>query len=286
MHCNAFYSFTKTTNSLQEKNINSLQYQGYLDTEDIFTPENNPFSQTLFEINNTSQPKKFDIKENLMLGKRVEAFFRVQIKESDSYEILLENIQIQKEKRTIGELDFILKNTQAETIKHVEVTYKFYLFDPNVKGDEINKWIGPNRNDDLVKKIMKLSSHQFPLLYSQECKETTQLNTDTIKQEVFFKAQLYIPFNLLKHKFLSINSKAICGYYISFEEFKSSKLNQIEYFIPKKQNWLISEKENTTWSSFDAIQEEIGKTIQEKKSPLVWLKNKNGTTQRLFITWW
>lgn len=286
MYCSSFYSFTETINTLENKTRNYLQYQGYLETESLFTTENNPFSQDLFMISSSAKPINIAIKENLMLGKRVEEFFKLQIETSISHKIILENIQVQKEKRTIGELDFILKENAIPQLKHVEVSYKFYLFDPTIKGNEIEKWIGPNRNDDLLKKVTKLSSHQFPLLFSTEAKNQLKLNVTEIKQEVFFKAQLYTPYNSSLNNFDFINTKAIKGYYISYTAFVKSKLQEQEFFIPKKQDWLISPKENTIWYSYDIVIETISESIQLKKSPLIWTKSKNGDTQSLFITWW
>lgn len=271
---------------MKEKEPNLLQYQGYSDTESLFTLYNNPFSQSLFSLKTCKTPANIDIKENLMLGKRVEEFFKLQIHETKHLKILLENIQIQKEKRTIGELDFIIKDNNTQAIKHIEISYKFYLYDPNIGDNELSRWIGPNRNDDLLKKINKLSSHQFPMLFTPESKEKIKIDTENIIQEVFFKAQLYIPYTLSEVNFSQINPKAICGFYISFKDFCSSKLIDLEFYIPKKQHWLISPKENSTWHSFKTILNSLKETIDNKKSPLVWTKNKDGLTNRLFITWW
>lgn len=286
MYCCDFYNFTETIYSLENTNRNNQQYQGYLKTENIFTPENNPLSQKLFEIPQTNKPVSINIKDNLMLGKRVETFFKIQIETEDSHHIVLENKQIQKEKRTIGELDFILKNNATSQLRHIEISYKFYLFDPEIKGNEINKWIGPNRNDNLLKKIEKLSQRQFPLLYSKEAKKQLELDTTKIKQEVLFKAQLFLPYIFPGQEFKSINQKAICGTYISLKEFSKSIFKNQLFLIPEKQDWLISPKENKTWYTYDQILNKLTETIQLKKAPLIWTKSKNGDIQSLFITWW
>ena len=272
--------------TLDEKTRNQLQYQGYLETEPLFTTENNPFSQHLFKLARSTKAINIEVKENLMLGKRVEVFFKLQIEATNSYQIILENIQIQKEKRTIGELDFILKKNEPSQLMHIEIAYKFYLFDPKIEGVEIHKWIGPNRNDDLLKKITKLSKHQFPLLYAEETKQHLELNTREIQQKILFKAQLYIPYNFALNNLALINLKAIRGYYISFNEFLKSELLEQDFFIPNKQDWLISPKENKKWFSSDLVLELISESIQLKKSPLIWTKCKSGKVQSVFIVWW
>jgi len=285
-----FYSFTETVIALNNKHRIYLQYQGYLETASIFTTENNPFSQQLFSLNLIKAPAELAstiaIKENLMLGKRVEAFFKIQIEEENSYKIILKNIQIQKEKITLGELDFILKEKSTSALKHVEVSYKFYLFDPNIEGNEIDKWIGPNRNDNLLKKITKLSEHQFPMLYRNEATKQLSLNNKEITQEVLFKAQLYIPFKNTTKRFKAINIDAIRGYYISFKDFLQLQMEKELFFIPQKQDWLMRANDNKAWHNLDTIRDELYRSIQIKKSLLIWSKDKHKNTKNLFITWW
>ena len=290
MYSYKFYSFTETVIALNNKHRIYLQYQGYLETASIFTTENNPFSQQLFSLNLIKAPAELAstiaIKENLMLGKRVEAFFKIQIEEENSYKIILKNIQIQKEKITLGELDFILKEKSTSALKHVEVSYKFYLFDPNIEGNEIDKWIGPNRNDNLLKKITKLSEHQFPMLYRNEATKQLSLNNKEITQEVLFKAQLYIPFKNTTKRFKAINIDAIRGYYISFKDFLQLQMEKELFFIPQKQDWLMRANDNKAWHNLDTIRDELYRSIQIKKSLLIWSKDKHKNTKNLFITWW
>jgi len=286
MYRNAFYNFTQKTNTLNQLKKNHLQYQGYLTTDNIFNRENNPFSQNLFEKIECTSPVEINVPTHLMLGKRVEVFFKKQVTEANKYEILYENTQIQSAKRTIGELDFILRDKQTLECKHIEVSYKFYLFDPLTKGKEIDKWIGPNRRDTLAKKVSKLSTHQFPMLYKSETKEKINIDFSHTSQEVFFKAQLFIPHSSADQIFKSINPDAICGTYVTFEEFKTSKFKDFEFFIPEKQDWLISPIENTTWHFYMHIIKTLKESIQNEKSLLLWCRDINARKSKFFVTWW
>ena len=51
---------------------------------------------------------------------------------------------------------------------HLEVSYKFYLYDENLGKLESEKWIGPNKRDSLVQKTAKLKSKQLPILFHKE----------------------------------------------------------------------------------------------------------------------
>ncbi len=44
-----------------------------------------------------------------VLGKRVEAFFEHQIQQSEDYLLKISNLQIIQNKKTLGELDFIIE---------------------------------------------------------------------------------------------------------------------------------------------------------------------------------
>ena len=110
-----------------------------------------------------------ELPENLMLGKRVERFFSYQLKSQKRFTILKENIQIYNDKITIGELDCLLLENHKP--KHVEVVYKFYLYDHSVGKTELEHLIGPNRKDTLTQKIEKLKLKQLPLLHKIETHE-------------------------------------------------------------------------------------------------------------------
>src|SRR5690606_14715855 len=141
--------------------------------------------------------------------------------------ILCENLQVQQEKHTLGEMDaLLLMNNQSI---HLEIIYKFYVYDDSVGNTELEHWIGPNRKDSLVQKLDKLENKQLPLLYQSatlKSLEEYDLNMDQIKQQVLFKAQLFVPFNKSIPDFQFINPEAVYGFYIKkaeLPEFKTCK---------------------------------------------------------------
>jgi hypothetical protein len=266
-----------------------LQFNGFLNTPSLFLSENCFLNYSFFHLSNanTSKAIAIEVKENLMLGKRAESFFKYYLINQTDYKILIENLQVFDHKITIGEIDFIIENTKTNEKSHVELTYKFYLFDPNKSSEEIEKWIGPNRNDSLIQKINKLSQKQFPLLYSEHIKEPL-INSfkKEIKQQVCFLAQLFVPYNYKDYHFNNINTKSIIGYYFNYDTFLKSEMVKQEFYIPKKQDWLINPNNNETWHSFEEISTQLNDLIVKKKSPLVWIKDQNQQRKKIFITWW
>lgn len=104
-----------------------LQFKGCINTPALFA------TQFLDPINAITLPSKLkpipdavDFKQH-RLGKLVEEFVFYQLQQEDSIDWIIENVQIQNGKQTIGELDALYyENNQ---LIHLEVVYKFYLYD-------------------------------------------------------------------------------------------------------------------------------------------------------------
>lgn len=71
----------------------------------------------------------FQLPKNIKLGHLVENIVAKLITLSSNYKILYKNIQIFEDKISIGELDFIIEDMVSKQVIHVELAYRFYLFD-------------------------------------------------------------------------------------------------------------------------------------------------------------
>ncbi len=265
------------------KQLNIIQEQAFLESESILN--DNLFSYTLFPFKNKLSPTEIDNTATL-LGKRMEVFFHHYLTYHEQYEIINHSIQLIDNKVTIGELDFIVKN--EERFLHIELAYKFYLFDPSILSkDNMGKWIGPNRNDSLVKKLTKLKEKQFPLLYSKEGKaflNNHHISIDSVDQELLLLGKLYLPYNYKEHNWM-LNKACFDGLWMRFNLFKHIEHVDVEFFIPRKFNWHINPTHHNIWLSKEHILVQINEQMMAKKSVLVWLK-QNDKYEKLFIVWW
>ena len=228
-----------------------------------------------------------DLRTNFVLGKRMEIFFNHLLFHSQQFEVIAKNLQIYREKITLGELDFLIKDLQHNSTYHVELVYKFYLYDPLYDGKE--GWIGPNRKDSLIQKISRLQEHQLPLLHAKETREIIRsygLNEKEIEQQVCFKATLFIPKSHKLPAFPNINTACIVGYWIRFKDFSYSEYATHSFYAPKKQDWPIDPSTNKEWNSYPEFLVQVEEFINNRMSPLVWMKNKTGGFQRFFVVWW
>lgn len=262
------------------KNIQS-QYEGFLKTNPLWK---NSF-YGLYQINLPAIKEhvfKGKLAKNPRLGKRVESFVSCFLQQFNGIKIIEENIQIQKENITIGEIDSILK--QGDTVIHLEIIFKYYLYDTSVGSSELEHWIGPNKNDSLHQKIEKLSTKQLPLLYREDTKKYFNFDVNTIQQKVLFKAQLFVPYFKQNISFEQLNSDCVQGFYIN--KYELSQFSNCKFHIPSKLNWLLEPHKNVDWQSFNNFKKETELLLLSKKSPLCWIKQPNGEISKFFIVWW
>lgn len=234
---------------------------------------------------NISSDLEFELPTNLRLGHLVEKITSELIKFSSTFEVLHENVQVIEDKKTIGEIDFILKNVDSHEVIHMELAYKFYLFDPSISSEPVNNWIGPNRNDSLKEKLEKLKQKQFPLL-RHPCTQAKikDIKVENVSQKLCLLMSLFVP---LEFKgILSPSYKnAVKGYYLNFDKFASLHNDGKTYYIPSKKEWGIDPSVNENWAEFENVKKNIIISISEKQAPLIWQKNKN-TYSVFFVIWW
>lgn len=266
----AYFGFTNSSNLFLKKNLALPYAPFFLNTENTI-----PFPETELPYER--------------LGKRAEKFFEHHILSNSDYTIIAKELQIIDQKTTLGEIDFLVQHTESQNVIHVELCYKFYLYDDKTGTTELEHWVGPNKNDSLIQKINKLKNKQFPLLYDENTAvhlKKLQLTSKTIEQKICFLAQLFLPYKENKNPFISINPDAFSGYYVSFENFKKAEFQTKTYFLPNKIDWFSKPKNNDDWFDYQTLLPEIESSILKKRSVLLWCKTMDSKLDCLFITWW
>ncbi|MBL1281301.1 MAG: DUF1853 family protein [Fluviicola sp.] len=267
-----------------EKEIQE-QFSGFLSTPLLWENRDRFGLEQYAIINEQSSVFKRIIKPNLPLGKRVEVFLSHLLHNDTKLNSISENIQIQREKRTLGELDFIFNDNESSI--HLEVVYKFYLLDINAGKTDLEQWVGPNRKDSLSLKIEKLRTKQLPRLHLPETASLLQekgFNQKKMKQYVHFQAQLFVPFGFKKSSFQNINPECINGFYISLNQLR--EFRNCEFYIPSKVNWLIDPTLEREFIGYEEFEEKVVSYLNQKRSPLCWLKDENNHLSKFFIVWW
>ncbi|GAC1375085.1 MAG: DUF1853 family protein [Aquirhabdus sp.] len=125
------------------------------------------------------------------LGIRFEALLSFWLNDQSGhwhdFEMLAKNIQLKDEKRTIGEVDFIIKNKLTNEIEHWELSLKFYLGEGTLQPYE---WRGLNDRDTFGRKIKHTLQRQFNVDHIH----VPDFGERTIDKRVaIFKGRLFYP---------------------------------------------------------------------------------------------
>lgn len=127
------------------------QFEGFLKTPPLWI---NPFQEIeQFKLPGIEEPLTQSLTEdlpslssNFVMGKRVERFFEWIIRQNSNYNLLAENMQISRHKITLGELDFLIEDLINRQVFHIEMVYKFYVYDPSFTSENQQMdWSQPPR---------------------------------------------------------------------------------------------------------------------------------------------
>ncbi len=263
--------------------INRMYY-GYQDTSYLgnnYLQGIRPYSLATVDFSQqdwTDFPRK-----GLVLGKIVEFFVQKQVQKLGNT-VLIHNHQIQENKQTIGEIDLLFQDTNHHYI-HLEMVYKFYLYDPAAQRT-IEAWIGPNRRDTLLEKLQKLSQKQLRIFQQEACKPLLQdlgLTMEQIQSFAHFKAQLFVPYGYVVAQ-TGITPTAVTGYYGNLQKLET--FAQSKFYLPRKWHWLLRPHTQVTWLSLEEIRLVVLEKHKREQAPMLWIKEPNGSILKFFVVWW
>ena len=123
----------------------------------VDVPEADVFDRSGLEVPDSGSPLDLDQK----LGYIYEDGLRKLLDATERYEVLEHGLQIQRDRhQTIGELDFLFRDTSSPDLIHLELAVKFYLAIDSAEGLLLP---GPNSRDNYYNKLERLRSHQLTL---------------------------------------------------------------------------------------------------------------------------
>lgn len=261
------------------------QCLGFLNTPPLWLNEQFGIQQFGFPKLDLTDFKPTLIPQKLRLGHQMEYVFKQLIEHSADYEILVYNLPIRRNKQTLGEIDFILKEVATGKLIHVEMTYKFYIINPGI-AEPIHRIIGPNKRDAFFAKTEKIKNKQFPLLHSIEGAKTLtnkSIEHNSLSHQACFKGQLFTPYGTKTTSIHSLNNDCIYGYWLNLNDFNSAEFTVYQFYIPTKSEWVISPHELVQWTPHSEILKEITDCILKEKVPMVWMKKSETEFEKFFV---
>ena len=229
-----------------------------------------------------------DIPKGIRLGHQMEFVFRQCILQTTQYELLVYNAPIRTKGKTLGEVDFILRDRLENRYFHVELTYKFYIINPEIS-EPIHRLMGPNKRDMFFTKLDKIREEQLQLLNTKQGEallKAHELNKVEVLPRVCFKAQLFIPYGMENVHIRPLNKSCVEGFWIRFNSFKSQEFNTGLYYIPFKHEWVVKPNNKANWMSYYEVLLEVNIRMIKEQAPLLWWKKSDTEFKKFFVVWW
>lgn len=208
--------------------------------------EYNACLPALHQLDRQPEPliKQLSVLKPYVIGKRFECYVRYWLMISPHFACLQHNYVLQDDKRTLGEVDFIIRELSTGKIIHLEVAVKFYLglnrelnqkHTLNHNSTEItdisamHHWHGTNLRDRLDIKFNRLANHQTQL--AKNYPERMPCSID--ESWCLLKGRMFTP---LAQQTLPDFFADDCpqGTWLSINDVSKTKT----YMLLQKQDWL------------------------------------------------
>ncbi len=139
------------------------------------------------------RPEAFSRPMPRRLGIYFETLYEILMRDLLGWELIARNLPVRNSERTLGELDFLLRNPHSQRVEHHEIAVKFYLGHLDNPGQ--TRWYGPNSRDRLDIKTRRLLDHQSRLTDLPETRaELSRLGINqAITPAVYMPGYLFHP---------------------------------------------------------------------------------------------
>jgi hypothetical protein len=264
------------------------QFAGFLNTRPLWTKIQFGIRQFEFPEIDLTEFESQPIPGRIRLGHQMEHVFKQLMEESPRYEILVHNLPVKNEARTIGEIDFIVREINTGRLLHIELTYKLYIINTEIT-EPIHRLMGPNKRDMFFTKIEKVKHRQFPLLRSAKASRVLNgkgIDARKVEHQCCFKAQLFVPFGADSVNIRPLNKACISGYWLHFDDFDQDEFRAHTYYVPYKSEWVVAPHEEVRWQAHFETLMDINLRMLKENAPMVWMKKSEREFEKFFVVWW
>lgn len=212
-------------------------------TKEYFEKEYNDFLETLHNLDENPGELINHIKNGntVLLGKYFESLIEFWLKKSKTKELLTHNLQVFRNRQTIGEFDFVYKDLPSDKVIHIECAGKFYIAHRQLSAWD--NFIGPNAIDNLGRKLHKVFTDQLELSRTDEGKESLSLEgiDEEVQSGILLKGYLFYYADYFFNNNFVLPVDAEPSHYKGWWIYAKD----IDYFFAgKKHNWMIIERMN------------------------------------------
>jgi uncharacterized protein len=184
------------------------------------------------------------------LGIYAESLLRYFLSHGPAARLVASNVPLRRQRRTIGECDFLLEATTGERL-HWELAVKFYLHIGDGDGDaaratRLSDYVGPNLQDRFDLKYARLVTHQLAL--------TSRAEFAALGFDGPWRAQLFIKGRLFYHGLArdrtapapEIGDDHLRGWWLTASEWREASANiagdERAWVVQPRMAWLASRR--------------------------------------------
>ena len=218
------------------------------------------------------------------LGHHFERLLEYWLNHQRYFDLIAANLQINQDKRTLGEFDFLVKH--KEKVAHWETAIKFYL----IFGDNENPfhWFGPNPKDSLGDKYTHLINHQLTLSeHPDSIKLLSEMSIEVDSALCFMKGRLFYPFEqFFLEEFVHpsiVNPNHEKGWWLTTSAFTLHFDNTRQYKLLEKSYWLAPLEKDIKGESLDSISKRITGPKAQTASLIAVLDDDDKELSRGFV---
>jgi len=189
--------------------------------------------------------------QKLRLGKYAEELLNFYFQESAALEVFGYNIQLIDEKLTVGEIDFLLKDTVNNEFIHLELAIKFFL---QIKIGVEYQWIGPSTKDNLTKKKGKLLNHQLKLTEHHKALFPEAFQSTVFTPQLLLKGAEFIHFEAYQPTPYPLTN----AWWIHVENLEKIEKQNFQFVIvPNRKDWIFPFNKRLEKHAFNELKREI-----------------------------
>jgi hypothetical protein len=233
--------------------------------------------------------ERLDSQKDRRLGRYFETLWAFWLENSQRFEIVEHNLPLRDEKKTLGELDFLVLDKQSGKHLHWEMAVKFYLGAGDTQRQA--NWHGPGKKDRLDLKVEHLRNKQSVICKNSSVQPLLQKMGYQIDGcGVILKGRLFYPHARLVESAppMDVNPHHLRSYWITMADLQQNyegEHHQNKCFSPLVgYGWMASadESQKIPWMSMDELVDAL-KTETYRLPLYVSCRQKEGANLRIFI---
>lgn len=268
-------SLRKVTYLLCSPNLKNESISSDIHYQEFIPKEGGQFGLDYYDQLDVHDLKALEsISTATALGRYAERLLAAWFNLNPNFDLLANNLQLVKAKETVGEIDFLLWEKQAEKAVHAEFALKYYLAHTE-NGQQL--FTGPKGRDTFARKAKKLTEHQLLLSSEYHNLLPSSVREFTFESRLILKGVLFYPFDTNRTGDLWLKYS---------ERVKLEKLNDFQfYLLPKRKDWIFPFDKNLKIAAVTPsnMSREI-ETYQDRLPLMISYENeKTGELARMII---